>query len=167
MEQTLAPIAEIYALNTDLLLNAVAGVSPAHAVERPLPGTNSMAFLVAHAIDARHFAATLLDRPAPNPLGEALKDANGIDDIPELPPLSELTALWLAASQNLEAALDAASAEQLRRPSEQTFPVNHPGVLGAVAFLAQHESYHIGQLALMRKGLGYPAMKYTRPAPNR
>jgi uncharacterized damage-inducible protein DinB len=29
-----------------------------------------------------------------------------------------------------------------------------------VAFLIQHESYHVGQMALIRKHYGYPAMKY-------
>ena len=32
-------------------------------------------------------------------------------------------------------------------------------VLG-IAFLAQHESYHAGQLALLRKYVGAPAMAY-------
>jgi hypothetical protein len=33
-------------------------------------------------------------------------------------------------------------------------------LLGALAFLAQHESYHVGQLALLRKYAGLPAMRY-------
>ena len=31
---------------------------------------------------------------------------------------------------------------------------------GAITFLAQHESYHVGQLALLRKGLGLGPMSY-------
>ena len=33
-------------------------------------------------------------------------------------------------------------------------------VLGAVAFLLQHDSYHVGQLALLRKHFGLGAMRY-------
>ncbi len=165
MQPALAPLAEIFALDTDLLLNSITGVSEAHAAERLLPGTNSVAFLVAHAIDARHFVATLLGHPGANPLGEQLKGATGIDDVVALPPLSELRQLWLDASRNLEAALEGATAEGLAAPSGQKFPVTDPTILGTVAFLAHHESYHVGQLALLRKGLGYPAMKYTRPSP--
>lgn len=167
MQPVLVPLAEIFSLDTDLLLNSIAGVSEAHAADRVLPGTNSLAFLVAHAIDARHFVATLLGRPAPNPLGEQLKDATGIDDVGALPPLSELRQLWLDASRNLEAALEGATAEGLGARSEQKFPVGDESILGAVTFLAQHEAHHVGQVALLRKGLGYPAMRYTRPAPNR
>jgi uncharacterized damage-inducible protein DinB len=167
MEAALAPLAEIFALDTDLLLNSITGVSEAHAAERVLPGTNSLAFLVAHAIDARHFVAALLGRPGANPLGERLRDATGIDDVVALPPLADLRELWLEASRHLEVALEAASAEGLRAGSEQKFPVADRTLLGTVAFLAHHESYHVGQLALLRKALGYPAMQYTRPSPNR
>jgi uncharacterized damage-inducible protein DinB len=34
-------------------------------------------------------------------------------------------------------------------------------MLGALTFLVQHDSYHIGQLALLRKHAGLPAMRYT------
>jgi uncharacterized damage-inducible protein DinB len=33
-------------------------------------------------------------------------------------------------------------------------------VLGVLTFLAQHDSYHVGQLSLLRRQLGLPAMKY-------
>jgi membrane associated rhomboid family serine protease len=36
------------------------------------------------------------------------------------------------------------------------------GILGGLFFLVQHESYHIGQMAILRKGLGYNAMSYER-----
>ncbi len=165
MEPALAPIAEIYSLNTDLVLNSISGVSEAHAAERPLPGTNSLAFLLAHAIDARYFVARLLGRPGANPLAEI--KATGSDDAGELPPLSELRRFWLEASAHLETTLEGLSTADLAATSEQKFPVGDPTVLGAAAFLAQHESYHVGQMALLRKGLGYPAMQYKRPAPNR
>jgi uncharacterized damage-inducible protein DinB len=33
-----------------------------------------------------------------------------------------------------------------------------------IAFLAQHDAYHIGQVAFLRRQLGRPAMSYARPA---
>jgi hypothetical protein len=38
--------------------------------------------------------------------------------------------------------------------------VNDRSILGMLAFIAQHESYHIGQLSLLRKHVGLPAMRY-------
>ena len=34
--------------------------------------------------------------------------------------------------------------------------------LALIAFLMQHDSYHIGQVAFLRRQLGKPAMAYTR-----
>ena len=33
--------------------------------------------------------------------------------------------------------------------------------LGMLTFLVQHDSYHIGQLSLLRKYAGMPAMQYS------
>jgi uncharacterized damage-inducible protein DinB len=35
--------------------------------------------------------------------------------------------------------------------------------LGLVAFLVQHDSYHLGQVAFLRRQLGHPAMSYAVP----
>jgi uncharacterized damage-inducible protein DinB len=43
----------------------------------------------------------------------------------------------------------------------QALPGADGTVLGALAFLAQHESYHVGQVALLRRQLGLPAMSYA------
>lgn len=154
-------VCEIFALNTRLLLNCLDGVSDADANRRVLPGTNSMAFVTAHVVDARHVALTLLDRPMPNPLAGTLGKVARIEDVEEMPALASLRASWLAVSAALERCLEGATAESLRKVSPQPFPVGDPSLLGGLAFLAQHEAYHVGQLALMRKGLGYPAMLYV------
>ena len=48
----------------DLLLNCVQDLSDSDSLSRPLPGTNSIAFIAAHVIDARYFMVQLLERPA-------------------------------------------------------------------------------------------------------
>jgi uncharacterized damage-inducible protein DinB len=45
-------------------------------------------------------------------------------------------------------------------PVTTQFPMPNATVLGVLTFLVQHESYHIGQLALFRKCAGLPAMSY-------
>ena len=54
------------------------------------------------------------------------------------------------------------TAEELRRPKVHRFPLEDTTELGLIAFLTQHDSYHIGQLAFLRRQLGKPAMVYTR-----
>lgn len=50
---------------------------------------------------------------------------------------------------------------ELLEPSGQKFPNADRTRLGAVAFLLQHEAYHIGQVALLRKAFGLGPMRYT------
>jgi uncharacterized damage-inducible protein DinB len=164
MERDLAPVAEIFALNTDLLINSIDSVSETHGAERVLPGTNSIAFIVAHLVDARFFIAKLLGRAIPNPLEADLGNVQRIEEVTHMPPLSELCAMWIAVSSHVHNCFEEASSELLASDSPQRFPMRDGSVLGGLAFLAQHESYHIGQLSFIRKGLGYPAMSYLRPS---
>jgi len=48
--------------------------------------------------------------------------------------------------------------------STTRFPVADPTRLGTLAFLAQHDTYHIGQLALLRRFVGLKAMSYRERA---
>lgn len=154
-------LGEILALNTDLFHGALRDVSEADAAKR-VQGTNPMAFLAAHLVDARCFLAGLLGAPIPNPIGDALKEARSADDVTELPSLETLRDEWDRVSAHVEATLGAATASRLDAPSPQSFPVHDRTIAGGVAFLLQHESYHVGQLALLRRQLGLPAMTYQR-----
>ena len=155
------PLLEILRLNTDLLRNALDGMSDTHAAQR-IAGTNPAAFLAAHLVDARHYLADLLGAPLANPFTELLRDARTADDVVSLPPLADLRSAWDAIAAHLDPVLAAATAERLDAPSPQRFPVGDPSLRAGIAFLMQHESYHVGQVALLRRQLGYPAMTYQR-----
>jgi len=162
MQPALRPWHAVLRLNTDLALNCLDGLTDEEASRRVSPRVNSVAFLLAHLTDTRYFGATLLGRPGANPLSLVLDGARGIDEVKVLPPLAELRTHWLGAARHLETALAATRAEALDAPSGQRFPIDDPSLLGTIAFLMQHESYHVGQLGLLRKELGHPAMAYTR-----
>ena len=40
-------------------------------------------------------------------------------------------------------------------------PLEDSSVLGLFGFMVQHDSYHLGQLSLLRKYAGLPAMSYS------
>jgi len=154
------PIAAIFALNTDLVRNCVLNLDD-RQVNRRLPGGgNSIAFLVAHLVDARHFLAGVLGAPLPNPIGSLLADVQSIEDVREMPPLEELLHAWDQVSAHLNNALGQVTATQLEATSPHGFPVPGNTIESAMAFLAQHDSYHLGQIAFLRRQLGLPAMRY-------
>jgi uncharacterized damage-inducible protein DinB len=162
MDQRVAPLAAIFDLNTDLLLNCLDGLSQAEAQRRLDGGGNSIIFLAAHLADTRHFLLGRLGQPLANPLSRYLADAQSIEDIGEWPALEDVRRAWLAVSARLGEVLSELDAETIERPGAHRFPVPDPTPLGMLAFLAQHDSYHVGQAAFIRRQLGKPAMTYTR-----
>ncbi len=162
MEPNVSALARLLGLNTDLRLNCLEGLSDSDATARPLPGTNSVAFIVAHVTDARYFMAQLLGRPLENALQRTLADVSTIDEVTTLPSVPQLSATWMVVAKRVSDGLEAASADVLARQSERPFPTGDSTVLGALAFLVQHESYHFGQIALIRKGRGRGALSYER-----
>jgi uncharacterized damage-inducible protein DinB len=160
MDARVVALAEVLRLNTKLFRNCLDGLTDEQAAVRPSPGTNSAAFIAAHVADSRYFILKVIGDARPSPLGPYLKGAKGIDDVKQCPPLAETLAAWTAASHAIRDRLAALTADELdaslttRLPAVQT-------VLGVLAFLVQHDSYHIGQLSLLRKYVGLPAMAYT------
>ena len=160
MDPRLVGLADILRLNTKLFRNCLDGLTDEQAAERPSPDTNSAAFIAAHLADSRYFILKLIGDARPSPLGRYLDGAKTIDDVKECPPLSETLAAWTAASHAIRDRFGTLSAAELdanvnmRLPAVQT-------VLGILTFLVQHDSYHLGQLALLRKYAGLPAMAYT------
>lgn len=162
MHPSAAPLAATVALNTDLLLNALDGMDQETACRQLAEGTNSAAFLALHLIDARHFLASELGTPLENPFAELAAARSSIADFDTLPPLDELRAAWHRIGNHLVKVIGALTADQLAVPSERKFPIGDRTLLGVLTFLVQHDSYHLGQVALLRRQLGLPAMAYTR-----
>ena len=156
---------ESFRLNTGLLRNALAGVDDASARRKLHPDINPVAFLVIHLLDARFSMARMIGAPAENPHQAAWDAASSFDALPGVPPLEELLALWHGVSTALAERWPRMTAADLAAPAPHPFPVADPSRMGGLAFLLQHESYHLGQLGLLRRMLGLPAMIWTADIP--
>ena len=165
MDPRVAPLAEILRLDTRLVLNCVDGMTDAQLAARPAPPANGVAFLVAHLADTRHALLALLGTAADNPLAPYVASAHGIDDVAALPARAELLDAWRDVAERLDRRLAELDAAALDAPAPQRFPVDDASTLGAVAFLVQHDAFHVGQLALLRRIHGLPAMRYGAPRP--
>lgn len=160
-----APLLTALTLHTRLYANCLAGMSDEAASRRPSAQTNSAAFIAAHVADSRFFLAAVVGVTPTNPLADRLAGAASIGELASCPSVAESLAAGDIVSAPLVAQLARLDAATLDRPAPQRFPVDDRSVLGAIAFLAHHEAYHIGQLALLRKYAGLPAMSYAaRPA---
>jgi hypothetical protein len=154
-------LASVFRMNTRLFNNCLVDVSDAHAAQRPNGQTNSMLFIACHLVDSRYFVTRYLGVSEANPLERFLANATSIEDVSELPDLEQVRRAWQTIARTLEPCIDSLSESELKAPSPQRFPVDNPTIIGGIGFLLQHESYHIGQLALLRRFFGYPAMRYA------
>ena len=161
MDPRVAPLASALRMNTRLFRNCLDGLNDEQARSRISERTNSVAFIAAHLVESRHFLASQLGEKIPSPFGAVFAEAKSIDDVSELPSLPAIRSGWDTISEELERRLERADAATLDAHSPIRFPIDETSRLGTVAFLVQHDSYHIGQLALLRKHVGFPAMKYT------
>jgi uncharacterized damage-inducible protein DinB len=128
---------------------------------RPSDTTNSARFVAAHLAESRYYILKILGAARPFPLERYLGEWRGIDEITEWPSLAEIKAAWAEATAALEERLGAIGAAELDAPSGTQMPIEDRSVLGLFGFMVQHDSYHVGQLSMLRKHAGLPAMSYT------
>jgi uncharacterized damage-inducible protein DinB len=160
MDSRVQPLAAILRLNTRLFLNCLDGLTDETARVRYANGVNSTTFIAAHVTDSRFFLLGMLGRTLENPLSVSLDKAKSIDDVTDWPALDTIRSAWNDVSSAIDARLDAATPDELSAPVDTRFPGVDRTRFGALTFLVQHDSYHLGQLALLRKPAGLPAMSY-------
>jgi uncharacterized damage-inducible protein DinB len=151
MDTRLHPISVTASLNRRLYLNCLDGLGDADLAFRAGERTSSTGFLACHLLDARVYAVQLIGGKVEHPVAETLRALLSPGDLPSYPSLAELRDAWSQASDVLAARFELLPAAVLDTPSGEKLPVQDGTVLGALTFLLQHESYHIGQLALLRK----------------
>ena len=157
---SLAPLADLFRLNTALFRNTLASLDEVDASARPNEHTNSAAFIGGHLVETRAWMGRYLGLDTKAPFGGVLEHATSLDQIKKLPTLAEIRPMWEALSEVVSAHLDQLTEVELASLGTPKFPGVAPTLLGGIAFLMQHESYHIGQLAYLRKYLGLPPMSY-------
>ncbi|MGH7561633.1 MAG: DinB family protein [Gemmatimonadales bacterium] len=161
MDPRVAPLAETLRLNSRLFGNCLDSLSDEQSRLRPAAGCNNAAFVAAHLADSRYFLLKTLGAERPNPLARYVGGWKGIDELTEWPSLEETRAAWAGAGAALDRRLGELTAADLDAASSLGFPVETKTLLGILSFLVAHDSYHIGQLSLLRRQCGLPAMRYT------
>ena len=160
MEARLAPLYAIFKLNSHLFLNTLVDMDDDQASWRPTEQTNSAAYVALHLVDTRYYMATHVGLTLVNPFAAMLKDARSIRDLRTLPRLEDVRGAWKHVTGETRVRLGQLTTAHLDVKSSAKLPIDEDSTLDMVSFLMQHESYHIGQLGLLRKQMGLPAMSY-------
>lgn len=164
---TLAPdpthhVATTLALHALLFHNVLRDLSPDDLTARS-GEANHATWIAAHIAQSRADLAGLLGEPVADSPLEAFRDA--VDDDTPLPDLDAIVDTFRRAKEALYRGLRRATPESLAAPAPFPVPIADPTLGGTVDFLLSHEAYHIGQLSLLRRTLGHPAMEYAAAEP--
>ena len=148
-------------LNERLFINALAGVTDEQAKQRLSDHNNPLNWLATHTAWARYNMAALLGKPGNNPYNGMFEGFKPFEESMKFDSLEKIKDEWKKASTLLNEALAAVTDEHLAADAPFKNPTGDSSIGGTIAFLAQHESYDIGQMALLKKFLTKEAMSYN------
>lgn len=148
-------------VNTRLCINCFKDVDENIAQKRISDSVNSMSFILVHMLDARYFMARIAGVHLTNPYKELLKTVKNNDEYLSPPPIKEILDYWQELSELLEEALKNSDESELMKETKFNFPNDDKTKLGNLIFLTEHDSYHLGQLGLLRKLHGLESMSYS------
>lgn len=159
MEGSLKPVAEQLAFNSTLLSGAFADLDDERASSMPAPGANSVKWLCGHVVTGRHHILTLLGTTASTaPWNNVFEDSTRDIDPAALPTIAHIAQRLEQSSMTVLQSLAKADQRLLRTAPASPFPTMENTTLAALAFLVNHEAYHVGQISYARRLLGLPGL---------
>jgi hypothetical protein len=148
----------LYDMHTEFFKRAIVDITPAAAQSRLDTKANHVAWLAGSLVHERHELATLLGEPMQMTAYELFRDHKGIQEDATYPPLADFQTDWERVSPVLRELLANVSAEKL----DSNFEMEGMSMpyYDFISFMTYREANCIGQIALWRRLLGYPALKY-------
>lgn len=160
MEPCVLSLHKTITLNTVLFNNVLRHVDDTTAQKRLSDSTNSIIYIALHMIDARYYILDYLGITLDSKFKELLSDIKSIVELDKFPPIKTVLEDWKATSNLLLDKMSSIKTEELQKKSPVNFPIMDNTVLGGVSFLIHHETYHLGQLGILRKYFGFGPMSY-------
>jgi uncharacterized damage-inducible protein DinB len=154
MDPVIAPSAQLYALTASRFDKALEGLTDDDARKRLTDDSNPVIWIVGHMTTTRCNLLAMLGRPVEHPWGDQFGRGSKVGDGTEFPPLADLVIKWREADEALKQRLEELTGEELSAAAPRDFPIEDKTLRGAINFLAFHDVYHFGQMALLKKCLG-------------
>ena len=155
---SIKPVAFILAGNDSVADRAFIGVKPEDLWKRPTPQNNSMLWIYAHMAAVRARMLNVLGDAYDPGLGEAFGRGAQVQDSENYPTRERIIEASREVNARLFAKLATVGDAELSRKATGPMPPTVQTVGDQLAFFALHDSYHVGQLAYVRKALGLPGV---------
>ena len=155
MDVGLAALAEQFRVSTNLFVKALDGLDREGLLSRIGPGSNPPIWIAGHLAQSRVRIINILGGQRPQPWTGMFDTGSVIGDLARYPQASVIIERWTALSEELMDRLEQVTSEQLEAPPPPRVASPDGTLRSALALLAFHEGYHIGQLGFIRKWLGF------------
>ncbi|NND70635.1 MAG: DinB family protein [Rhodothermales bacterium] len=150
MHQSLKPLVEIVLFNNALFKACTGDISETESIEKPSENTNSLKWILGHVVTGRFVLGELCGMKKDLPWDGMFMAATDNEDLPALP---EIVATFDKMTPQLMRAMAVLDEKALQTAPSSAFPTAEKTTLAALAFLLQHESYHLGQISYIRRFL--------------
>lgn len=149
----------MYDMHTDFFVRALEGIPDEAAHNRLNTKANHIAWLAGSFVNERFEGAKTLGAGMEPETGELFKDHKGIQDNVPYPSLADYKKDLDQVSPKLREALVTVTDEKLDEKFEM-MPGMEMTYYELITFMTYREANLIGQIALWRRLLGYPAINY-------
>jgi hypothetical protein len=155
MDTDILYIDGMFKTNTDLVKRATEGIRPEHWFLKPGDASNHLMWVAGHLVVSRGSVLKTLGAEWSTPWGALFARGAKLAPQDQYPGVEDIRKAWIDLSDQLSATLAGAPADVLAMAAPNGKSSFNGKVGGLVAFLAFHETYHVGQLSYLRKWLGY------------
>jgi uncharacterized damage-inducible protein DinB len=154
----LAPIELIFKTNAVVMRMSLEGVSAQELWQQPTPHNNPMLWVFGHIVATRATMLGLLGESVDTGWGDLFTRGATLHESSRYPSRDDIERVHRSVVDRLKARFRSLTATDLAGPATgKQFP-GAKTVADQLAFLAFHESYHVGQLAYIRKSIGHSAV---------
>jgi hypothetical protein len=166
LQSAIQPVAKQFALQAKLFNNVLEGIENDQGSERLSEQVNHMQWISGHLTNSRYGAAAMLGIKVSFPYADVYMDKTNppphnraIDRSIKYPSLTEIKKSWNDLAPIFMEKLSGLTDEKLAAETLFAVPTGKT-ILDFLSFISSHESYHIGQMSIIRKYLGKDAMSY-------
>lgn len=163
---SIQPVTKQFILQTRLFNNVLEGIEDRKGSDRLSDYVNHLQWISGHLTNSRYHLGPALGLSGHFPYEEVYTDLSqppphnrAVDPSIIYPSLTEIKKSWNEFAPGFAEKISGLTNEQLETETPARVPTGKT-MSDLLAFIASHESYHIGQMSIIRKSLGLPAMSY-------
>lgn len=154
MNPRVAPLADLYNLNTNLVNKTLEDLSDDTAHKRINDTGTSLHWIIGHIANSRHYVGGLFKAGTEFEKSELFNGGTPLKEPSAYPPITEIKKIFEDVSEKFMKRLEELTDDDINKKLENKLPVKDDTMLAAISFFSLHESYHVGQLSYIRRQLG-------------